>query len=526
MFFMKSEEQSTEYFCPGEKHPITRAVHLGRLASFYFACAQCPHRNETGGLSPRQVRLLEETAAWRNKTPSLFHDEGAGGVFNNDFRAIDAQHIAAAFGVLVSSPEIVNVKPTKAAAHTTTAIALPKISSGNCIHRSCNETAPTSRSPHVDHATHTGRTTHTNQTMHIGQTIVLAGDGRPITAELLAAASEGLRWAGCDVVDIGPATAACLAFTMTQLQAAGGLLVGNPGSEPHTVGLKFWLADALPLSIGGSLERLITLHQKGVDRPTRVFGTLQRRNTESLYLDMQANHYHGLRPLRFVVNSASIPFTKYLKHLAASTACSILPNRSTRDEFPSQVRDDKAHFAVCVDGDGETCRVFDDLGRPASNEALMSLLMRHLLAETANANQNPQAATEKSPPRTIVIEQDASPTMKFKSFVERLSQHGVRVVASSARRAEMAAAMRKHAALFAGGPSGRFWYAADKTIEMPCDAATDSIATPWNVAAQNTAAQAGPPLLDALMTVTRLLQVLSRDDAPLSALLDHESDCE
>src|SRR5690606_22913308 len=33
--------------------------------------------------------------------------------------------------------------------------------------------------------------------------VVLAGDGRPLTAELLAAAGEGLRWSGCDVFEIG-----------------------------------------------------------------------------------------------------------------------------------------------------------------------------------------------------------------------------------------------------------------------------------------------------------------------------------
>ena len=58
----------------------------------------------------------------------------------------------------------------------------------------------------------------------------------------------------------------------------------------------------------------------------------------------------------------------------------------------------------------------------------------------------------------------------------------------------MAAAMREHGALLGGGPSGRFWHA-----------------------------DAGVPLPDALMTVTRLLMLLSRSDEPLSAVLDREA---
>jgi phosphomannomutase len=55
------------------------------------------------------------------------------------------------------------------------------------------------------------------------------------------------------------------------------------------------------------------------------------------------------------------------------------------------------------------------------------------------------------------------------------------------------AAMKAENAILGGGPSGRFWHAV-----------------------------AGVPLPDALMTVTRLLVLLSRGDEPFSAVLDRE----
>ena len=50
------------------------------------------------------------------------------------------------------------------------------------------------------------------------------------------------------------------------------------------------------------------------------------------------------------------------KQLAATVACQIIPCRATRHDLPEQIRADAAHFAVCVDGDGETCRVLRRTG--------------------------------------------------------------------------------------------------------------------------------------------------------------------
>jgi phosphomannomutase len=279
---------------------------------------------------------------------------------------------------------------------------------------------------------------------------------------------EGLRWSGCDAVDIGPATAACLAFAVHHLQAAGGILVGNPGRQPHMVGLQFWTAGPCPLSASGSLEPIEQLYLAGVSRPTRSFGAMRRFQADEPYLATFADHYHALRPLRVVVDSASSPLVEYLKQLAATVACEIIPCRATRHDLPEQVRADAAHFAVCVDGDGETCCVFDEQGHVLTAEQLLVLLA-------------PDAGT-------VVLEKATSQTM-----IELLKRRGIRIVTSNARRADMAAAMREHGAPFGGGPSGRFWYA-----------------------------DAGVPLPDALMTITRLLILLSHTDEPLSAILDRE----
>jgi phosphomannomutase len=132
-----------------------------------------------------------------------------------------------------------------------------------------------------------------------------------------------------------------------------------------------------------------------------------------------------------------------------------------------------AHFGVSIEDDGEVCRLLDEQGRPVPAESLLLLLVRHRLTE------NPHAA--------IILEDNASPTV-----AREIESLGGRVLSSRPARADMAAAMCQHGAIFGGGPSGRFWTPAGNI-----------------------------PLPDALKTLTLLLVLLSRDDRRLSEVLSN-----
>ena len=373
-----NEKQPTpptvEYRCPGERQPISRAVHLGRLAAFYPACRQCPHREDTGSLSPRQVEQLAETAEQRRPRP-LFHDEGAGGVFLDDLAPADARLIAAAFCAALNS--------------------LAAAGTAACGGSGADVPSAAKR-------------------QQSSREIILAGDGRPIAAELVASVAEGLRWSGRDVVDIGPATAACMAFAVHHLRAAGGVLVGNPGVAPQEVGLQFWMAGPHPLSAGGGLESVAQLAETDLSRPTRRGGQMSRFQADEPYLAALSDHYHALRPLRVVVDSASKPLLHYLQRLCTAVACEIIPLRAARRDLSDQIRAEAAHFAVQIDGDGETCRVFDEQGREAPPERVLLLL-----------------AAEECPPVQVV---------------------------TGPRRADVSRIMRENGAMLGFGPGVRYWH--------------------------------------------------------------------
>jgi len=125
------------------------------------------------------------------------------------------------------------------------------------------------------------------------------------------------------------------------------------------------------------------------------------------------------------------------------------------------------------------------------------LLARHLLAQEVIRRPGTGSFfgplwAEKCacPPRPqVVVEEGSSPVLAGK-----IAALGGQFVAADPHRATMAAAMRQHDALLGGGPSGRFWHAVGRL-----------------------------PLADALRTLTLLLVLLSRDDRPLSEVLDAEA---
>jgi hypothetical protein len=287
-----------------------------------------------------------------------------------------------------------------------------------------------------------------------------------------------LRWAGCRAVELGAATAPCVAFAVGHLAASGGLLVGNPcgksddsgtsGAGAHTVGMRFWAPGPIPLSAGSGLERLEPLYHQGVDRPTRRSGPLGRFNAEAPYLAALAGHYHALRPLRFLLRTSNRPLVHYVETLVRPLACRMIRTTARDARMPEEIAKAGAHFAIAIDDDGELTTVYDEQGRPVPAGRLLVLLCR----------QQPDNETTG----TMVLEH-GSPA----DLAADVASAGRRVVTAGPRRCDIAQAMRRAGAALGGGPSGRLWHA-----------------------------RVGPPLPDGLMTLTLLLKLLSQSDRSLS----------
>ena len=288
------------------------------MSGFHAACHHCPRRDDTAGLSARQIKQLAEAVSWT--APPLFQAEGVGAVAINDLSPAVAYRIAREFAGRINRP---------------------------------------TASPGDRQAT-----------------IVVGNDGRLATAAILAAIVEGVRWSGCEAIDIGPASVPCAAMTIGRLAAAGGAYVGNAQGAPHTVALKFW-AEGEPLSQGGALDEIAAslraAPEATIDRPARRCGALRRFNAADIYLGDLRPAYHAMRPLVFILDCKVEPVVAYVKELIRSVACRITAAESAQRLGP-QVTGVKAHFGVRIDDDGENCRVVDECGQAVEPERLAALI--------------------------------------------------------------------------------------------------------------------------------------------------------
>jgi phosphomannomutase len=301
------------FLCPGEKHPISRAMHLARMAEFYEGCRNCEFRNETGTLSEKMVKRLKE--AWASGRESAgFHEEGFGGLSPNDLTSSMARQVAAAFGLWLQRLDRIGPHSDP----------LPK---GERVYK-----------------------------------VAVAGDGRACVPEFLAGTCEGLRWAACEAFDLGPATAAAVQFAIAHFQLDGGILLGNAGEKQQTICMKFWGVGPHRMLGKSSFQPMEEILHGSLDRPARTFGPQHRLQVETPYLAALAERFHGLRPLKFVVDATSRPWVAYLEKLLHPTACRIIPCRVLPQDFSGQIVADQAHFGVKVTNDGERCTFFDEKG--------------------------------------------------------------------------------------------------------------------------------------------------------------------
>ncbi|NUQ62469.1 MAG: hypothetical protein HUU20_08270 [Pirellulales bacterium] len=316
---MQLSTTPAEYCCPGDGRPISRAVHLGRLARFYPACRRCEHRVDSGPISARRLRRIRE-AERRGLPCSPFCGEAVSGVLWNELTPDLARKAAAALGMWLREQGTVGDAPAT----------------------------------------------------------LVGSDGRALATELVAAVSDGLRWAGCHLIEIGPATAPATAAALGRMDCDGGILVGNPAGEKATVGFRFWGQGGRPLSSPGSLEEIRRILESGPSRPTRRYGAARRLPIDAVYLEPMGELYHALRPLRLVLDCTSPAILSYVDTLMAATACEWSLCECRPGQLGSKVVGERAHLGIRLEEDGERCQVVDERGRDVSPERVAVLVAREL----------------------------------------------------------------------------------------------------------------------------------------------------
>ncbi len=330
--------EQTQYICPGEVHPISRSVHLSRLAAFFPSCRDCPLRFDAGHLPPQAVARLPQSEH-RLEPKTLFTEEGVRGIYLNELSRKQAHLIAAALASLLWEQK-------------------PLRGSSQSIARTTNRAVP----------------------------LVLVGhDERPASPDLITGVISALRRMGCQVVDVGLTSKPGFWFAGDHLQTHAGIYVNGAGCPPAGMALDFVGANARPLSRlpRSSLEsRQLTLNRieaairDPYARATRQAGPYRTFRASVPYEAGLWKHFQALRPIKVCMGSGSGLVAKTLKRIYETLPGELievpLPQRVRNPLDPrdadgvrvaSAVRDRQADLGLLIDDDGGRCAFFDEQGQ-------------------------------------------------------------------------------------------------------------------------------------------------------------------
>ncbi len=424
-----------EFTCPGEHYPISRSVHLSRLASFYPKCRDCEHRGDTGQLPQQTVERLQSTER-RIARESLFVPEGIRGVYLNEMTRKNAGAYAGALASLL-----------------------------------------------WDESPLRGRVAETRQSeirpRRSGPQIVVGYDERSSSPDIMSGVVSALQRMNCDVIDIGVATRPCFDFAVDHLQAMAGVLITGSGCAPSWTGLEFVGKSAIPFSQGGTLDELDRRHRSGFGRPTRNAGRQWIFRALGPYQASLRKHFHAVRPLIVYGGCVSRLLRNTMSQLFEKLPCQLkwvdIPQRrrdfSNRDDLDLRRIADAvcgggADLGILIDDDGSCCGFVDDFGRSISAETVTQFLAEDLVAQ--------------HPGKRIVIEAESD------SVRDAVIAAGGTVEIGGPTRQFMYQTIQDQDAAFGGGSSGRFWV------------------------------KDAYPACDAILTLSKMLQALSRSDRPFS----------
>ncbi len=319
--------------------------------------------------------------------------------------------------------------------------------------------------------------------------IAVGRDARLSSPMLRDAVMRGIEASGCDTIDLGIVPTPLLYFAVHTLDVGAGVMVTGSHNPPQDNGFKLMIGKNT--LHGEGIAKLATL-VASADFEVRDDGHAGRRS----HVDIVTPYFErvkgdiglGERRLKLVVDAGNGPTGPIAPSLLADLGCDVVPLFCELDgNFPNHHPDPTveanladlraavaahgADLGVAYDGDGDRIGVIDEKGGILWGDQLMVLLSRALLAEEPGA--------------TIVGEVKCSQTL-----FDDIAAHGGRPIMSRVGHSLIKDRMKSEGALLAGEMSGHIfykhrWYGFD----------------------------------DAIYTTCRLLELLSRTEAPLSSLL-------
>jgi phosphomannomutase len=318
-------------------------------------------------------------------------------------------------------------------------------------------------------------------------TIVVGRDMRASSAPLSEALVAGVRAAGTDVIDLGLCTTPMLYFASGRLEASGGVMVTASHNPSQYNGFKFCRERAVPVGSASGLGEVEARVFSGAPEVrAEKEGALRRHDIVADYAAMIRAAAGRILPAKVAIDCGNGAVGPFVERCLGQFPLEIVPLFFEPDgSFPNHepnpikvenlrelaraVVSEKCALGIAFDGDGDRAAFVDERGRPISGDMVTALIARRVLAR------------EKGP---VIYDLRSSRAVR-----EEIEKGGGTPIEERVGHAFIKATMRARGALFAGELSGHFYFRENFNAES------------------------------AMLAAIRMLEILSEDGRPLSAIV-------
>lgn len=311
------------------------------------------------------------------------------------------------------------------------------------------------------------------------QRLLVGRDMRTHSPEIQGAVIEGIRDAGCDVLDIGLASTPMTYFAIGSEDVDGGLVVTASHNPGQYNGMKLCRRGAVPISGATGIADIERLCAEPEPAPSATRGRLETKDVLAAYADHVARFADLESPVTVAIDAANGmaghtlgPILERLPDVTAHTLFTepdgTFPNHEANplkeenlDPVRALVGEVGAQVGVSFDGDADRCCFVDETGATLPADLVTALLAREFL--------------KKHPGAPIVYDLRSSWVVK-----ETIAEAGGRPIRDRVGHSFIKKTMRDEGAVFGGELSGHFYFQENFT----CDSGVIAMISTLNLLAR------------------------------------------
>ncbi len=345
------------YYCPGEDHPITAAVHHSRQAAGYYRCRECEHRIIDRNRNDQTLQGIE--------LPNL--QNSAVLIQQHRLRGTYLQELT--FNTLLQ----------KVYLH------LPELWQQHLrTFRQDQSSSPTT---------------------FFRPTLAIGSDERPASLELYRDLQLELCLTGIHLVDLGSLPASLFAFAINYFQLNGGVYLTGSGCGAAYGGLDLFRERGIPWTLEDRKNTHELRNRTANFRPrlSRSSGTKRIERIETAYVAHLQKYFHGLRPLKVCLTVSSEAYEETIRSIFERLPCQLdlevthlwgysfserppeinhpwetrsIPTlgNPVNKRMSARIKEQRADFGMVMGEDGGACQLFDETGNAVEQDRTCALI--------------------------------------------------------------------------------------------------------------------------------------------------------